>query len=297
LSAFYFNFFIHIIKIDSVGFHLIMTNTMAQQCIGRISSVKGIRHFHDGKHRFYVEYRCDKVAIPHTELCNRCTDRTNDKLQSSGKFDHGLVTGPIPDYSHMYGGNWYHAACNEWGAPPQETIQEVEAHRLRAREGLIQPMVETTVTAREIPGTIQSVTTESAATAATAATATAQSPPKERKKPGRKPALTIQRTEEPEPKPQPKSRAKPKPVTAAAQPITSVIATHIERDTEEYYMDDYEIEYVKLSPFEHNSTMYFREPRKNKLFQHINGALGDYIGRYDPYTETIRTDIPDSDEE
>ena len=52
-----------------------------------------------------------------------------------------------------------------------------------------------------------------------------------------------------------------------------------------------------MVPFEHDGTSYLREPTKNKLFQRIKNNIGAYVGRYDPYTETIRTDIPDSDAE
>jgi hypothetical protein len=98
--------------------------------------------------------------------------------------------------------------------------------------------------------------------------------------------------------------SKPASTSQASKPMTKPIetpihieATHIERDTEEIFADDYEIEYIKLSPFDHDGASYLREPTKNKLFQKQSKGVGDYIGRYDPYTGTIRTDIPDSDED
>lgn len=96
------------------------------QCIGRISSVRGILHFRDGKHRFYLAYRC--MNKTDTDLCTRCMNRTADKLQSSGKFDHGIITGPIPTHSHLYRGDWYRAGCISWGTPSDEDIELAEQH-------------------------------------------------------------------------------------------------------------------------------------------------------------------------
>jgi hypothetical protein len=100
--------------------------------------------------------------------------------------------------------------------------------------------------------------------------------------------------------PQPRKRViKPKMKNEIIIPVEykSIIATHIENDIEELCTDDYEVEYVPLIPFEHNDISYFREPVKNKLFERKNKTIGAYIGRYDSYTDTIRTDIPDSDSE
>lgn len=76
------------------------------------------------------------------------------------------------------------------------------------------------------------------------------------------------------------------------------LPTHLESSLEEFDTDGYEIEYVKLSLFEHKSTSYFRDSSKNKLYKKIkDNGIGDYVGRYDPDTESIITDIPDSDDE
>lgn len=76
------------------------------------------------------------------------------------------------------------------------------------------------------------------------------------------------------------------------------LPTHLETSLDEFDTDRYEIEYVKLSLFEHKSISYFRDSSKNKLYKKIkDNGIGDYIGRYDPDTESIITDIPDSDDE
>ena len=69
------------------------------------------------------------------------------------------------------------------------------------------------------------------------------------------------------------------------------IPTHIEQ-FEEMEVDEYEVEEIKLVPFEHNDITYLRAA-KDKLFDQTY----NYIGRYDPHTDGIRNDIPDSDDE
>jgi len=255
------------------------------QCIGRIAKVSSIAHFGDGKHRFYIPYRCPNQSLAHSNCCSRCVDRGTDKLQSSGKFDHGRITEPIPDHSHMYRGKWYDDGCRTWGLPSAETVQLAEeqhrvTHPLEPTTALTTAL--TTVTA-PIPIKIA---------------------PLRRRKPDCPVKntvvtdTTVVTTVTPNEKQQ-KSRAKKATMPSIALPaaIEHITATHVEKDMEEVYIDDYEVEHVKLSPFEHNDTMYYREPTKNKLFEYIKGGFGAYIGRYDPYSDCIRNDIPDSDAE
>jgi len=279
------------------------------QCIGRISKVEGILHFKDGRHRFYLEYRCSNNAIPHTNNCARCTDRTRDKIQSSGKYDHGNVNEPIPDHSHIYGGKWYTTGFGLWGGV--NLIDEEKAKEYRdvaqaefanhntvinvptvatvATVATVVTVVTTSIQPRkrtikrnDVP-TVLALTTVLAPTAPTVLAPTVLAP-------------TVLAPTAPAPLIQPRKRVKPKPLPKPPQ-IESIIATHIENEIEEFCIDDYEIEYVKLTPFEHNDISYFREPIKNKLFERKSKTIGAYIGRYDSYTDTIRTDIPDSDSE
>jgi len=251
------------------------------QCIGRISKVKGILHFAEGRHRFYLEYRCSNNVIVNTDKCIRCTDRSTDKIQSSGKYDHGNVNEPIPDHSQMYGGKWYTDGCAKWGVPSSEDIKKAEEHRDAARAAFMIANATTTVINQEI---------------------VSPNIPTKRKKRIIYPADPVP-TAAPiaaPTAPQPRKRViKPKMKNEIIIPVESksIIATHIEKEIEEFCTDDYEVEYVPLIPFEHSDVSYFREPVKNKLFERKNKTIGAYIGRYDSYTDTIRTDIPDSDSE
>lgn len=76
------------------------------------------------------------------------------------------------------------------------------------------------------------------------------------------------------------------------------LPTHQEMDMEEYSAEGFPIEYVTLSVITHHGTSYFRDKRKNKLYQYGGPRrVGAYVGRYHPGREEIFTDLPDSDEE
>ena len=248
------------------------------QCIGRIAKVSGIEHFRDSKHRFYIAYRCSNQSLAHSNCCSRCVDRGTDKIQSSGKFDHGLITGPIPDHSHMYGGKWYHDGCITWGPPLPEALRLAEEqYQLTSPLDQVIPLVQDSPKNTTVIPVVTSV--------------------KGLKKIGSPviPAvIPVISAISVKPK-----RITKKPVIAAVKEtkIEHIVATHVEKDMEEVYIDDYEVEHVKLSPFEHNDVMYYQDPKKNKLFEQVKGSFGAYVGRYDSYHDTIRTDIPDSDDE
>lgn len=225
------------------------------QCIGRIAKVSGIMHFGNGKNRFYLEYRCPNQQV--AERCPRCTGRTTDKIQSSGKFNHGNVNEPIPDASQMYGGKWYRDRFEKYGRVSDGDIAIAEAHVRAAREGLLAP--------------IDSIVSDaaSAVPAVIVPAVIAVIPVIE--KPKRKPRTLVNKVQE--------------------QVQSVSIPTHVEQ-FEEMVVDEYEVEEVKLSPFVHEGNTYLKAT-KNKLFD----PQFNYIGRYDPHTDRIRNDIPDSDDE
>jgi hypothetical protein len=66
---------------------------------------------------------------------------------------------------------------------------------------------------------------------------------------------------------------------------------------EEVDSSGYSIEYIKLTVFDANGTSYFRDAIKNKLYKKVKDKIGVYVGRWNPDTDSIIADIPDSDEE
>ena len=68
----------------------------------------------------------------------------------------------------------------------------------------------------------------------------------------------------------------------------------LEKKMESLTVDDVEI--VRVTRFEHDGKMYFREPTKNKVFLCTGPkSVGAYVGRWDPIRQTIHKDIVDSD--
>jgi hypothetical protein len=289
---------------------------MENLCIGRIAKANANDrgHFGHTTRRFYFEYRCNRRVAPNALCCDRCNNRSVDgKIQSSGFYNHGLITESIPPDSQMYGGSEYEKLYILHGKPSDEDIAKAEICKAAARKGLniveVPKEVPVKVADKAVVPKVQKQTklqfkrtaiaaaTDAAATDAAATADIVVTPIATATKPIIMSAPIAPIAKKPAPKPRAKSAVTSKPVIQVEEKPKNIVATHIERDVEEFYADEYEIEHVRLSPFEHNSVRYFREPKKNKLFQQINGSLGDYIGRYDAYTDSIQTDIPDSDEE
>ncbi len=91
-------------------------------------------------------------------------------------------------------------------------------------------------------------------------------------------------------KPRPKMKEKPEESVREV-----VLPTHQEQEQEEVDVNDFDIEYVTVKVVEINGMEYFRDTKKNKLFRKIKEkSVGNYVGRYDPRTETI-LELPDSD--
>jgi len=102
----------------------------------------------------------------------------------------------------------------------------------------------------------------------------------------------------------PKAKAKePKGSKKATEQIPLLhkevtLPTHQEMDMEEYSAEGFHIQYVSISVFTHDGVTYFRDKRKNKLYQYGGPRrVGAYVGRYHPGRDEIFTDLPDSDAE
>lgn len=259
------------------------------------------------------------------------------KTHGSRKFDHGKINQPIPDNSHIFGGKWYNERVKTYGEPSSEIIQFALQYQEEARKGytVIQPNYNTTskdsqpnTTQEEnMPrpkkdpsappkkrgkpaiGNIQLIDDTPTIVINVSNTPVENNTPEITTTIAPKKRATKQKNNSEE-TPAPKKRstaAKKKPNVSninnvlinpdAANIIDATIPTHIENTVETYDTTDFEIVYVKLTPFELNGKSYLRDSNKNKLFQVIKGKPGKYIGRFYPETDDIDTDIPDSDDE
>jgi len=240
-------------RIDEFGSMVSMNS-----CLSRVTAIDARRYYADQKHKFFLEMRCGRPCAD--QICADCLEKSPTSIiQWCRKVDHGLVSDPIPDRSHIFGGAWYEAGVLKWGAPSADAIRDSLEHQKAAR-ALVSPQIEVAPQKALIASKVPS-----------------PSPPMESKR-GRKPKL-----------------AKPAPLMAQKE---VVMPTHMEHTRDVVDTDGYEIEYVKLSLFTIGDSTYFRDSKKNKLYKRLKEKLiGDYVGRYDPRTETIHTDVPDSDDE
>jgi len=274
------------------------------------------------------------------DCCAKCAEKSDTKLQTSRKFNHGNVNEPIPDNSHIFGGKWYYEAAKKWSPPPSEIIEFALAYQKEAHGDFIveQPDYDELSKAKkqslsqEMPRA-KKVVSEDGITqvepvkrnrkpkVAQVTQVTSSSndllseeqvakPVKRTRKPkiAVDPSMTTTETVASEPKKRVQSMQRKKAVDT---PYSTLIGsttqlvhkevslpTHIETKLEEVDIDGYKIEYVKLSVFEVGQATYFRDSVKNKLYKKIKErGIGAYIGRWNPDTDSIIADIPDSDNE
>lgn len=280
-------------------------------CLSRITDPSHARHFGDGVHKFYLEMRCPQPALINQRICQKCTKIYAEcKNQFCGLYDHGKVNEPVPDRSHMYGGKWYREKVKEWGEPPREILALAIQYQENARQGVeikeSEPSMITEMSAAEPKKKGRAKAAEDLKPAAAPSEdlkPEAQQAPKQKTKKAEKPAEepTIAKPKVAKPKvAKPKvakPKVSPKQTSEASNHKEVAIPTHMEKTMEEFDTDGFEIEYVSLVPFEVNETNYFRDRKKEKLYKNTKGSIGYYVGRWDPDTESIHTEVPDSDEE
>ena len=289
------------------------------QCISRYTDDTYSQYFGDNKHKFYLEFRCNRPCFKNREVCIKCIHKTiGCARQQARTFDHGNVNDPIPDNSHIYGGKWYLAAEKKWGRPPSEIIEFALMSQEEARHNVPSKVIDTSIP-QEMPKVEGVKRKPRAGKVVEDSTDSTPAKPVTKRKPK---AGTLPSTEvvaqvaevvtqvvavavplEPKKKGGRPKKAEPTPYSSLVNVSPRIckevtLPTHIEKTLEEFATDGYAIEYVKLSSFDVGQTTYFRDSIKNKLYKkHKENRIGDYVGRYDSHTDSIRTDIPDSDDE
>ena len=287
------------------NFVIKLTALYRMKCISRCTDETYVQHFADERHKFYLEFRCNRPCT-NDIYCSKCCNKSPiASLQQSRKFNHRDVNEPIPDNSHIFGGKWYNEGVRKWGEPPSDIIEFAIKYRKEAHEGLNLDKIPNTTLPIDTPIPIDillpikpNVTSDNTLT-----------------KSRRKPKIAS----EPMPKaasvPMIKAASEPKPRVPRKKPLvtpystlisTNVtqlihkevsLPTHIETKLEEIDTNGYTIQYIKLVLFDANGVSYFRDAAKNKLYKKIKDTIGSYIGRWNPNTDSIIDDIPDSDEE
>lgn len=100
-------------------------------CISRITDDTYSQKFGNNRNKFYIEFRCNTPTT--TDICIKCSQKSNTNVQHSRKFNHGKITEPIPDNSHIYGSKWYYDSVKKYGTPSNESILFAEKYQRDAR--------------------------------------------------------------------------------------------------------------------------------------------------------------------
>ena len=290
-------------------------------CISRVTEIDARCYFADQTHKFFLEMRCGRsCSDPTKKICDDCSIKNNSIIQWCRKIDHGTIYDPIPDRSHIFGGNWYEDGVRKWGTPSTDDIKMALRYQTKARtigEDVVvlskvlspSPPMEPVKRGRKptpkiapvanVAPMVASVVAPVVASVVAPVVASVVAPVVAENTVANAPS-----TESSVKKATVKRTRKPKVVTPIKMADPSmiqkevVLPTHMEQDREEVDTDGFEIEYVKLSIFSIGDTTYFRDSKKNKLYKKIKDkTIGSYVGRYDPVSETIHTDVPDSDDE
>jgi hypothetical protein len=303
---------------------------MSTPCHTRITN-KHFQYFADGVHKFYLEHCCQRPCLEGSNRCASCIKiHAGARSQFDSTYPHGHMSEPIPEHSHIFGGSWYQNRVQLWGEPSPQVIALAMQHQREAQQyiplaskakiaSISQDMARKKVVSEAtVSEATVSEATVSEATVVEAVSEVSAEPVKKPRKPRVARSTMIVETAAPVVAPvaapvastvipikaaKPKKAAKPSPKVESV-PVQEtrvckevVIPTYIEQQIEEIDTNDYEIEYVPLTFIEIGQTTYFRDP-KNKLYQKVKEKIiGPYIGRYCPHTESICTEVPDSDEE
>jgi hypothetical protein len=297
---------------------------MNHPCHTRITSPKTLQYFADGVHKFYLEYCCERPCVDGRDRCKSCIKiHAGARSQFDSTYPHGHMSEPIPDHSHIFGGTWYQQRVGLWGEPSPQAIALAMQHQREARQYIpVASKANMASISQDMARKKVSEATSSVAEAVAETVAETVASVEPLKKP-RKPRVSrntvtavtavtenaveilpiVEQVAQVPIKPAKKKKATKAPTVESAPVQESrickevVIPTHIEQHIEEIDANDYEIEYVPLTFIDIEHTTYFRDA-KNKLYQKIKEKIiGPYIGRYCPHTESICTEVPDSDEE
>jgi len=214
------------------------------QCLGRRTFSTKRFHFGDGKHWVYAECQCKSKATV-KELCARCNDRVGKiHLQSQPDFNHGTIGKDIPEYSQIYGGDWYKKGVEKWGEPSETDLKYLEQYSEAVMKSL-KDYYKVNKSLEEIEEKMEN--------------------------------MFVQADTKAEEKPVKKARGKAVTVTVEVSKIVPVIVA-MELDDEPVIPEE-TIE-IKLVVKTIDKKDYYYEPIKEKVYNKgSSNAIGEYIGR------------------
>ena len=240
-------------------------------CIARRahSDKKSFRLIMGGKEGKYIwtEYKCPNVVSEGASLCSECCKKLpKHKYQSNPKCDHGIVGGPYPADSKLYGSPFYIKQLKEgW------TISE--ADETRAKEAVTKALSE--MARKKVVATEQAVVVPTAVVAAVepvAPVVVAPKKPRVYKKKSVIPDISPVAAD-----PQPAVEVKPQMLESMSPPI--IVAETI---------------IVKVSKIKCQGKEYYLDSKSSKLYEVTKTGVGAYKGRYK--SEELH-ECPDTDDE
>jgi hypothetical protein len=271
-------------------------------CQSRITEKRLGRQFGDGRHLYFLELKCGGPCVAGKDVCRHCNKKNPLASYNYAKsYDHGKVYDvEYTESSHLFGSKWYVDGIVKWGPPRQDLIDEALEFQQEARKYVNKPIV---CMVEEMPKKTVMALKETNEIKP-------RRPLVKKENPLMKEPITSEDEKEEPPVQKEKKVIKRNPPIKKKSPHQVVmespiqqqreltVPTHMERTLEEFDVDGYEIQYVRLTVFEHDGTIYFRDSIKNKLYKRFKEtSVGSYVGRYDIRTDTVVTDVPDSDDE
>jgi hypothetical protein len=230
----------------------------------------------EGKEGKYIwtEFRCPNVVSEGVKVCADCSKKLPKyKYQSNQKCDHGVVGGPYPEDSKLYGSPFYLKQVKEGFTP-------LEADECRAKEAVIKAT--SNMPKKKVAEPVVPAEAVAAVTAiAPAVAATAVAPVKAPKKPRAA-----------------KTKAAPSSLTPSntiisAEPLKP--ATMLESMESPVHVS--EVIVVKVRKIKHKGKEYCFDQDSGKLYSLLADGVGPYVGRYKLESDTLDTAYPDSDVE
>jgi len=233
-----------------------------------------MRLYKDGKIGKYIwtEFRCPNVVSGDAKVCVGCSNKLPKyKYQSSQKCDHGLIGGPYPTDSKLYGSPFYLREV-------KEGFTLLDSDELRAKEAVTTAVSK--MPKKKIVAAVADIAQVVEVTnIAPAAAAPIPKPKKTPIKVKAKPANTVA-------------------LSAPVIPLSDTSATMLESMALKPVTVS-EVIVVKVRKLRHKGKDYYFDPNSGKLYNALTKevGVGAYAGRYNPDSEILDTEYPDSDVE
>ena len=218
----------------------------------------------------WTEYKCPNIVSDGRQTCTECTIKLpKHKYQSNPKCDHGVIGGPYPSDSKLYGSPFYFKQIKEGYKP-------MVADEIRAKEAIA-------LAISQMGPRKKAVSEDTSIAETSTAPAALAAPEKKPRKPRVlkvKSAIPVITAAEPSIVSEPVKQVEPKFVESATAPKTVS-----------------EVIIVKVKKIRCQGKDYYFDSNSAKAYAALSDGVGPYKGRYNPETETLNTKFPDSDDE